>query len=410
MTMLPLRETVLSRRRFCTLVGAGLATAAGSRPSAAAPAFSTLAIEADTILPISGPPITNGVVLVRGGKITAIGTRLSIPANARRLHARVAMPGLIDAHAYLGCYYETSEPVDAVTPDLRIADAFDATDPLLKQALRAGVTTVCIMPGNGNALGGQAALLHLGLSPEIVRRAAGQKLSISADATDASRNPTSRAGVVALIQAALDGARKGKAVSSTTQTSSLAGYPTTLDERVRALIPLLRRDEIAYMHTPTADDIENALQLLDTYHLRGCLLHAEEAAEVSDQIRKRGVPVILGPLDFADTDRVLTNPGRLAKAAIKVAFCTDAPLADPASLRLTAHLAVRYGMSADHALRALTLNAAQILGIGSRVGSLEPGKDADILLLDGPPLELTSRIETVLSAGQIMRKADNDAL
>lgn len=402
-------EPSYSRRAFCTLLGAGVTAALNTDRAEAAPSKALLAIEADIVLPISGPPIANGVVLVSGGKIVAVGSRLSLPSGVRRLRARVAMPGLVDAHAYLGCYYESSEPVDSVTPDLRIADAFDPADPHLKRAIRAGVTTVCIMPGNGNALGGQAALLHLGLTPEIVRKAAGQKMSIAVEATSADRNPTSRAGVVALVRAALEGAQTGRAVSSTSQTSSLAGFPTTLDERAKALAPLLRREETAYIHAPTADDIENALRLLDAFHLHGCLLHANEGAEVSDQIRRRGVPVVLGPLGFTDTDRFLANAGRLAAAGVKIGFCTDAPVADPASLRLTAHLAVHNGMEATAALRALTLHAAQILGIGSRVGSLEAGKEADILLLDDDPLALTSRIETVIAAGQIMTKADANA-
>lgn len=398
------REPLLSRRAFCTLLGAGLATALAPDP-AAAHAAPSLAIEAETVLPIAGPPIPNGVILTSGGKITAVGAGLSIPAGARRLRARYAMPGMIDAHSYLGCYYETSEPVDAVTPDLRIADAFDPTDPLLKHAIRAGVTTVCIMPSNSNAFGGEAALVHLGLSPEIVRKTAGQKLSISSEATNAERNPTSRAGLITLINAALDGARKGHAVSSTTQTSSLAGYPTSLDQRVQALAPLLKREETAFIHAPTADDIENGMTVIDRFHLKGCLLHADEGEEALDKIRRAGVPVVLGPLDFTDNDRTLANAARLARAGVKIAFCTDAPLSDPASLRISAYLSVHYGMPAADALRALTLSAAQILGIDSRVGTLAAGKDADIVLLDGPPLELTSRIETVVSAGQIIGKA-----
>jgi imidazolonepropionase-like amidohydrolase len=404
------RDISLSRRAFCSLLGAGLTTALSTRYATAAHGSApTLAIEAETVLTMSGPPITNGVILMSAGKITAVGVGLSIPSGAKRLRAKYAMPGLIDAHSYLGCYYESSEPVDSVTPDLRIADAFDPTDPLLKHAIRSGVTTVCIMPGNGNALGGQAALVHLGFTPEIVRKTAGQKFSISTDATSPERNPTSRAGVVVLVQAALEGAQKGRAVSSTVQTSALAGFPTNLDQRVQALAPLLRREEIAYLHTPTADDIENALGLIDRFHLKGCLLHADEGAEVSDQIRKRGIPVVLGPLGFTDTDRTIANAGKLAKAGVKIAFCTDAPLTDPASLRLSAHLAVHYGMTPEAALHALTLSAAQILGIDSRFGSLETGKEADILLLDGNPLALTSQVEAVVSAGQLVMKADNHA-
>jgi imidazolonepropionase-like amidohydrolase len=393
--------------RFCLrgMVLAGLLAGLGGHAQSAPGEAPTLAIRAETLLPVATGPIKNGVILIRAGRIVAIGANLPIPPGTRVIRAKVAMPGLVDAHSYLGCYYETDEGIDAVTPDLRIRDTFDPHTPLLRQAVRAGITTVCVMPGNRNAIAGQASLYKLGTEPQMLRDYAGQKFSISTDATNPQRNPTSRAGVVELVRSALDGAAKGSAVSSTSQTRLMVGFPTTLSERNRALSAVLKGQAPAWIHAPTADDAENALQLMDAYHLQGCLLHANEAAPVADQLRARKIPVVLGPLRFTDSERVLANAGRLARAGVKIAFCTDAPLTDPASLRQSALLAVRYGLRPEAALRALTLDAAGILGVAGRTGSLEVGKDADVLLLSGDPLNLTSRVEAVVSMGKIVYEA-----
>ncbi|MCS6861291.1 MAG: amidohydrolase family protein [Abditibacteriales bacterium] len=364
----------------------------------------TLAVRAETVLTVSKGTLKNGVVLVRDGKIAAVGANVKIPKGAKVIQAKVVMPGLIDAHSYLGCYNETDEPIDALTPELRVCDAFDPQHPMLQRARRAGITTACIAPGNANVIAGQVSIIKLGATPQILWGNAGVKFSISTDATNPQRNPTSRAGLVELVRTALNGAKDGKAVSSTAQTDLMLGFPTALDERCRALRAVLNGQRRVCVHAPTADDVENALALMDEFKLKGCLLHANEAAEVCDLLKERKIPVVLGPLHFSDSEKTLKNAGKLANAGVKVAFCTDAPFSDPASLRLSAHLAVKYGMTPDAALRALTLNAAEILGIAHRVGSIEVGKDADLLLLSGEPLNLTSRVEAVIIDGKVFRQ------
>jgi len=394
-----------TRRQFCAggAVGLlGLLESVSSSASARSTAGGDIVIQAGVILTASGPVIKNGVVIIRNGKIVAVGSGLHIPAGIHTVKAAVVMPGLIDPHSYLGCFYETSEPVDAVTPDFRIVDAFDPNDKAIARARRCGVTTAAIMPGNSSVLGGQAAILSLGAATEIVDPAAGQKISASSDAASADRNPTSRAGAVALLSEALRAATQGRAVSSTTQTFTLAGYPTSLSERVAALRPLLQGRSRAFFHAPTGDDTEHALQFVEAYRLKGTLIHSAEASLLAARIARARVPVVLSPLAFSDTDRVLANAGRLAAAGCSVAFCTDGPLADPETLRLSAHIAVKYGLSRAAALRALTLSGAEALGIASRVGSIEPGKEADLVLLSGDPLDLTSRIEATIVAGHLV--------
>ena len=147
--------------------------------------------------------------------------------------------------------------------------------------------------------------------------------------------------------------------------------------------------------------MENALALFESYRLKGCLLHSEEAFEVREEIARRNIPVALGPIAFEDSDHTLSNAGRLARVGVPVAFCSDAPLSDPASLRLSAALAVKFGLERSTALRALSRTPAEILGMDRQIGSLQQGMDADLLLMSGDPLDLTSRVEAVISGGAV---------
>ena len=399
----------ITRRELCASAGIGMASLLSYRISAAAETPVTLAIKAGLLHTVSGAPIRNAVVLIKNGRIAAVGSGLPVPAGIRTLHAAVAMPGIVDPHSYLGCYYEGAEPVDAVTPDFRIVDGFDPSDPMIAKTVQAGITTTAIMPGNGSVLGGQAAILRLGSAADVIARTAGQKISATADAANPERNPTSRAGALALLRAALAGARTGQAVSSTQQTTTLAGYPTSLSERVETLRPLVLGRTRAYFHTPTADDVENTLQIIDAYKLKASLIHAVEGYVAADQIAAHRLLVALGPLGFGDNDHALSNAARLSAAGVKVSFCSDSPLSDPASLRISAHIAVHYGLGRAAAIRSLTLTGAEIIGVSNIVGSVDVGKEADLVLLSGDPLDLTSRVEGVVMRGRLQAKAGENA-
>jgi imidazolonepropionase-like amidohydrolase len=375
-----------------------LSIAAADRGSA-----QLLVIRAERILPITGPPIHNGTIIVLDGKIQAVGTELRIPVGAKVLTAHTVMPGLIDSHSYLGIHQELIEPADSLTPDLRAIDAFDPTDPVISRALRAGITSVAIMPPNSNVIGGQPAIIRLGRVPQILRDSAGLKFSISPDSANSQRNPTSRAGIADLISHSVSQARKGLPTSSARQTRLLAGgIPTSLSNRVAPVSLVTRGVFTAFIHAPGLGDGEIALEIAQRASgARLAILHPQDSVALAPQLSSPTAIVALGPLGFKDNDRTLKQAGKLTVAGVSVTFCTDSPQSDPASLRMTAHLAVKHGMPAQQAIKALTINAARLLGIDSRTGSISVGKDADLLLLTGDPIDLTSRIVAVISAGKI---------
>jgi imidazolonepropionase-like amidohydrolase len=388
-----------TRRQFISLLAAG--GAAFAEQGRACAATQTLAVKADMVYPISGAPIKNGVILIRGGKIVAMGQGLSIPSGAKLLRAASVMPGLVDPHSYLGVYGSNTEPVDAVTPDFITSDAFNPADIHLNSALGEGVTSALVAPANTGVFGGQAGVVHLGIAHQVVALYAAQKMSVSADAANAERNPTSRAGAVQLFGSALEAAKRGMGVSSTTQTTPLIGEPSGLTLRAAALRPLLAGSVPGLFHAPKSEDAEIALDLMARYHLKGALLHTSETYRIAGKIAVSGAGVILSPLSLTDTDRTLSSAAALSKAGVKVAFCSDAPLTHPEALRRSICLAAAYGLPEAAALAAITQSAAQLAGV-SGAGALKVGGMADLLLLDGSPLELSSRTIGVVSRGSVV--------
>ncbi len=390
----------LTRRNLLGLSAAGMLTLAADGIANAA--ASVIAIRADVLYPVSSPGIKNAVVIIRGGRIASVGAGLSVPAGAKVLHAAAVIPGLVDPHSYLGVYGQNSEPVDAVTPDFQTLDAFVPDDRHVLAAVAAGITTALVAPGNSGVLAGKAGLVHLGSTSEVVASYAAQKISVSADAAAADKNPTSRDGAAVLFGKALTAAKSGLGVSSTTQSTPLIGIPTGLSQRAEALLPLLNRKVPGIFHAPGADDAEIALELIARFGLKAVLLHTADAYRIAGNIAKAGVGVALSPLSLTDSDRTLGNAAKLSAAGVKVSFCSDAPLTAPDSLRRSACLAVQFGLPEAVALAAITQTAAQHAGAAGFAGSISPGLPADLVLLNGDPLDYGTRIEGVVSRGKLV--------
>jgi len=366
-------------------------------PAHAADTSQTLAIHAGRILTVANGVVENGVIIIRDGKIEGVGVGLDVPEGVQTVDAsdKVVVPGFIDAHCHLGlslhALAEIDETVQPVTAQMRIIDAFDPTADELAEAVRAGVTAAMLAPGSRNPIGGQTAVVKLAGDRQerwLVQPSAGVEMSFTNDALMSDRRPTSRPGLITLVQENLDRTASHK--------------PDTFDPAAEVLSRLTRRELPAYVRARTVDEISAALTVIDQYKLMAVLVDARQADEIAGVLVERKVPVICGPLLLYSKDHDLKRVGKLAGADVKIAFASFAPRTSAGDIRTSAILAVRYGLNRDEALRALTINAAELLGLDGRLGSIQEGRDADLVILDGDPLEPASRVETVIIDGNVV--------
>jgi imidazolonepropionase-like amidohydrolase len=363
----------------------------------AADASQNLAIRAGRIWTVMDGVITDGVIIIKNGKIRAVRKKPDVPAEIKVLDFsdKDVMPGLIDAHCYLGLsldiFGEIDETVSAVTPDMQIIDAFNPLADDVKKALCSGVTTVLLAPGNKNPIAGQTAVVKLygkKTKDRVLKRAAGVKFSLRDDALMSDRRPTSRAGLLALIREELNNAKIYEEDKP--------------DLRMEVLKSVVDANFPAYICAYTVDEISSALTLVDEYHLNAVLIGAKQGDEIAQLIAAQNIPVICSPLLLFSRDKDLKRVVKMADGGIKVAFSSSAPKTSLVDLRTSAITAVKYGLDKETALKSLTINAARILGVSKRVGSIQRGKDADLVILNGDPLQPTSAIEMVIINGDIV--------
>lgn len=356
-----------------------------------------IAIRAGKIWPVVGDVINDGIIIIRNGKIKAVGKDISIPAKATVLDMPKAsvMPGIIDAHTHIGLWSDAASEMDetvfAATADTNILSAFNPQSKEIQKAVRAGVTSGLIAPGNRNPIGGQAAVVKFIDGPvrqRIVKAEAGLKLSVTNAALQRDRRPTSRPGLVEFITEHLE---KGREYS-----------PQQFDPQAKALKRLIDRKQFAFIAAETGDEIDAALAIAKQYKLNARLVGARFGDELAQQIAAQKIPVIYQPLLKLTKDKDLARPGKLAAAGVKIAFASNAPQSNPADIRTSAVIAAKYGMDKKTALRSITRNAAEILGVANRLGSIQQGKDADLIILNGDPLELTSTVIAVIINGDIV--------
>jgi len=366
-------------------------------PVAAGAGQQTLVIKAGKIWPITGSAITNGLVIIEDGKISAVGANLPIPEGAKILDVpdKQVMPGLIDGHCHLGLsldvFGEIEETVSAVTPDMQMLDAFNPFARDVEKALCSGVTTVLLAPGYKDPIAGQMAVVKLpgGKSDAgVIQRSAGVKFSLGNEALMYDRHPTSRPGLIALVREELNKASQYQEAK--------------FDPRAEILKRVIQGQLPVHVYCNTVDEILSAIKLIEEYKLKAVLVGAREADELANMIAERNIPVIYMPTILASKDKDLKRVGKIAAAGVKVAFASYAPRTNLSDLRTSAIIAAKYGLVPELALKSLTINAAEILGIAKRLGTIEVGKDADLVILNGDPLELTSGVEMVIIDGNIV--------
>lgn len=375
-----------------------------------------LAIINGRVMTITRGELEPGVVLIEGKKIKAVGQDLSIPPEAQVIDASgwYVMPGMIDAHSHLGVLGEpwiwshddVNELVDPVTPHLRAIDSLNPDDVAFKEVVAAGITTVYTGPGSGNVVGGTGIAIKLrGVSADemVIPNTEGMKMALGENpkrvyGRDQKKSPATRMGNAGLLRESLVKAE-----------NYLNKKPDgERDIRLEALSRVLTRQLKARIHAHRADDILTALRIGEEFGLDVVIEHATEGYKVADILAEKQAPCVVGPMlmgrSKAELQEVnIRNAALLVEAGVKIAIQTDAT-SETRWLPIEVGVAIREGLPEEEAFRAVTINPATIIGVQDRLGSIEPGKDADLALFDGHPFEVRSRCRMVLIDGEIVHR------
>ena len=372
--------------------------------------------------PVDAPVIPNGYVELEGGKIKGVGPIEALPKGCEGPSLDVKgghiVPGFVDAHCHLGLFGDAlkfegddgNEATNPCTPHVRAIDGVNPLDRCFQEAREGGVTTVLTGPGSANPISGQGIVIKtLGawVDQMVLKAPATMKMALGENPKTVyngrKETPTTRMGTASVIRTELARAleymdRQDKA--DTEAGTDAPGY----DPRLEALIPVLRGELPVHIHAHRADDIATAVRICREYGLQFVVVHGTEGYRVTELLAAEGVGVITGPI-LTDRSKpelaglTIENPARLAKAGVEIAICTDHPVTPIQYLPLCAAIAVRGGLEPEEALRAITLGGARLAGVAHRVGSLTPGKDADVVVTSGHPLEWTGSVEHVFING-----------
>ena len=382
------------------------------------------------ICTMTGKVIENGYVRF-SDKITELGAMDELsPMIEEELDGggRTLYPGFIDAHCHLGMWSDSlsmqtegddgNETTDPCTPHLRAIDSINALDRCFYDAVRAGVTAVCTGVGSANPIGGSFAVIKtfgskrvdnlIVKSPAAIKFALGENPKVTY--ADRDETPITRMATAALIREQLQKTLRYKELleeyNAKKGTDDEISKPD-LDVKCEAMLPLFdRKNKLkAHFHCHRADDIFTAIRIAREFSLDYVLIHCTDGGIIADELVEDAPSVILGPL-FGDRGKPelanhdITTPNVLSAHGIKAALCTDHPETPIQYLPLTAALAVRGGLSREDALMAITANAAKILGVSDRLGTVETGKDADFALFSGDPLDVATTPDVVIIGGE----------
>lgn len=376
------------------------------------------------VVPVESAPF-DGALIVEDGRITALGPDVAAPEGADVVdcEGKWLLPGFVDAHVHLGMHAEgevgttsdVNEMTDPVMAGVRAIDAVDPNEPGWRDALAGGVTTVNVNPGSGNPIGGQAVALHTHgrtVDEMVLRSPSGVKSALGENPKNVykekGRTPSTRLGTALVIREAF---LKAQGYLARQEEAEREGKPFTKDPHMEALGQVLRREIPWRQHCHRTDDIATALRIADEFGYELVLDHGTEAHPVADLLAERGVPVLIGPLFTTKSKpelrgRSMRNPGRLARAGVEISIITDHPVIPIDFLVYQAALSVKEGLDPETALRAITLNPAKVLGLEDRIGSLAVGKDADLVLWSGDPLDVMQRALRVWIGGRCVMEYD----
>jgi len=396
-------------------VVAQAAAGGGQARTPAQPDQDTIAITNARVMPVSGPAIERGTVLMRAGKIAAVGASVQAPTGAQTIDAagKIVTPGLFDSATQIGIVEipgGAQGTADQSTTDTRISaafnvvDSFNANTTVIPVTRVEGITRALVVPERtGNVLLGQAAVVDLSgaQAPDSITRAPAAMIAVLGEAGAAVGGGSRATAMLRLREAledAADFARNRVAYNAAQRREYVRGR---LD--LEALRPVLRGDIPLAVQANRASDLLAAIRLADEFKLRLILMGAAEGWMVADHLARHNVAVVVKPLTdiptFDGLGATLENAARLAKGGVTLAI-SSFDTHNARNLRQEAGNAISYGLDRDTALKSVTLVPAQLWGVADRIGSLEVGKDADVVVWSGDPFELTTRAEHVFIRGR----------
>ena len=383
-----------------------------------------LLIKNGYVMPMTGEDLENGSVLIGDdGKIVAVGTDLPVPEGAEVLDAegRLVTPGCIDAHCHMGLHNEAvgwegrdyNDITDPITPHLRAIDSINPMDESFAEARKGGVTTVCTGPGSANVVGGTfVAIKTYGTRVDkmIVKDPIAMKCAFGENpkrcyGQGAKRTPMTRMGTAALLRELLFKTRRYVEDKANGKTPGF-------DMKLEAMIPVLEGKIPLKAHAHRADDILTSIRIAKEFGVKITLDHCTEGALIASDLAEEGFPAFVGP-SFGSKSKIelinksFTTPAVLHEAGVEISIITDSPVIPQQYLPMCAGLAANAGLDYEEAWKAITINPARQIGIADRVGSLEPGKDGDVILWTADPLTvLGAEAYATVVDGKIVYKAE----
>lgn len=370
-----------------------------------------------------GADLENGCILVSDeGKILEVGQNLTAPADAQVIDAqgRLVTPGCIDAHCHIGldnegCGWEGhdyNEIVDPITPQLRAIDSINPQDEAFENAIRGGVTAACTGPGSANVVGGTFTVIKLvgkRVDNMLLKEPAAMKCAFGENpkrcyGQGSKRAPMTRMGTAALLRELLFKARR---YMQDKENGKNPGF----DMKLEAMIPVLKGEIPLKAHAHRADDILTSIRIAKEFGVKITLDHCTDGALIADELAKEGLWAFVGPSlgnksKIELSNKSFTTPAVLEEAGVPVCIITDAPVIPLQNLPMCAGLAANAGLSLDAAWKAITIRPAQAVGVADRVGSLEPGKDADIVIWTADPLTtIGGEAYTTIVDGKVVYQA-----
>ncbi len=333
-----------------------------------------------------GSLATDTAVVLQGGEIVRVESADAYEGvddeTVMRRPGAVLSPGLIDVLSTLGVTGQNVERTDPIDPSLRVVEAFDEYDRRFAAVLRGGVTAAVLVPGNNNVVGGSAAVIRTSSPdgrPRVIREDGPLIFSLGPPTFRSGHAPTSRAGALAMAREALTAARDGRG-----------------DERLQAVLAG-DLDFLVFAHR--GEDVTAAYRLFDSYGLGAVVVHSHDLLEVAEDVLDATMPVVVGPYDAGSPVEEMAAPAAVQNAGGEIVIAGRTPQRSADALRLSAGLAVRYGMDSDAARQAITVNAADVAGVGDRIGRIQDGYDADLVLFSADPLRMDARVLEVYVEG-----------